>query len=252
MSSPDGEPGTDLVEALPGLARVAVGAWLRIVRALLSPEDAARILGELGSGLRRYARELLGIQDLDNRVRALMPGPGSHMRAAARGAPRSLREQGADLLRASADVSTEDGTHPAYGRILAELAPDEGRILRLLALQGPQPAIDVRAANLIGVGSQLVAQGLNMIGTEAGLRHPERVPAYLNNLDRLGLVRFPHEPIDNPMRYQVLEAQPDAMEALGRAGRARTVQRSVALTAFGQDFCDVVLPLDEAELRAQT
>jgi hypothetical protein len=155
-------------------------------------------------------------------------------------------------LRASADVSTEDGTHPAYGRILAELAPDEGRILRLLALQGPQPAIDVRAANLIGVGSQLVAQGLNMIGTEAGLRHPERVPAYLNNLDRLGLVRFPHEPIGNPMRYQVLEAQPDALEALKRAGRARTVQRSVALTAFGRDFCDVVLPLDEAELRAQT
>jgi hypothetical protein len=208
---------------------------------------------QFGSGLRSYARELLGIQDLDNRVRQLLPGPGSRMRAAARGEPatdRSLREQGADLLRQSADVGVEDGAHPAYARILSELAPDEARILRLLAVGGPQPSIDVRAANLIGVGSQLVAQGLNLIGAEAGCRHPERVPLYLNNLDRLGLIWFPHDPVDNPMRYQVLEAQPDAMQAIKRAGRAKTVHRSVRLTAFGQDFCQVCLPFEDGEVDA--
>jgi hypothetical protein len=253
------EPGTELVQVLPGLARLAVGAglrtavWgietsLRVLRGTLSVEEAARALEQLGSGLRTYARELLGIQDLDNRVRQLSPGPASEMRAAARGeigGDRSLREQGAHLLRQSADVGAEDGAHPAYARILAELAPDEARILRLLALEGPQPAIDVRAANLIGVGSQLVAQGLNLIGAEAGCRHPERVPLYLNNLDRLGLIWFPRDPIDNPMRYQVLEAQPEAMEAIRQAGRAKTVHRSVRLTAFGQDFCQVCLPFDE-------
>jgi hypothetical protein len=260
------ESSTELVQALPGLARIATGAWLRtavwgietslkVARLLLSPEDAARMIDDVGSGLRNYARELLGIQDLDNRVRQLMPGPASRMRAAARAEPgteRSLRAQGAELLRTSADVSAEDGAHPAYARILAELAPDEGRILRLLAVGGPQPAIDVRSSNLVGVGSQLVAQGLNLIGTEAGCRHPERVPAYLNNLHRLGLIWFPKDPIDNPQRYQVLEAQPDAMEAIKRAGRAKTVHRSVALTAFGRDFCDVVLPSEDAEIEALT
>jgi Abortive infection alpha len=103
---------------------------------------------------------------------------------------------------------------------------------------------------LIGVGSQLVAQNLNLIGTEAGCRHPERVPVYLNNLDRLGLARFPREPIDNPQRYQVLEAQPDALAAIKRAGRAKTVHRSVELTPFGRDFCEVCLPSDEAEIEA--
>lgn len=250
MSPEDKEPGTDLVQALPGLARLAIETWVRVARALLSPEEAARVVGDVAAGLRMYARELLGVQDLENRVRQLMPGPGSQMRAASRGDQRSLREQGAELLRASADVFTADGTHPAYERIVAELAPDEGRILRLLALGGPQPALDVRASNLIGVGSQLVARGINMIGTEAGLRHPDRVPAYLNNLDRLGLIWFPHEALDNPTRYQVLEAQPDAMEAIKRAGRARTVYRSVALTPFGKDFVEVVLPLDE--LRSPT
>jgi hypothetical protein len=258
------EPSTELVQVLPGLARFAVGAGLRtalwgietslkLVRGAISVEEAGRMLQQFGSGLRSYARELLGIQDLDNRVRQLLPGPASRMRATARAETsnsRSLREQGADLLRKSADVAAEDGTHPAYARILSELAPDEARILRLLAVEGPQPTIDVRAANLIGVGSQLVAQGLNLIGAEAGCRHPERVPLYLNNLDRLGLVWFPRDPIDNPMRYQVLEAQPDAMQAIRQAGRAKTIHRSVRLTAFGQDFCQVCLPFDDAEIEA--
>lgn len=258
------EPSTELVQVVPGLARFAIGAGLRtaiwgietslkVIRGAMSVEEAARVLGQLGSGLRSYARELLGIQDLDDRVGQLMPGPATRMRAAARAdasGSRSLREQGADLLRQSADVAAADGTHPAYARILSELAPDEARILRLLAVEGPQPTIDVRAANLIGVGSQLVAHGLNLIGAEAGCRHPDRVPLYLNNLDRLGLVWFPREPIDNPMRYQVLEAQPDAMQAIREAGRAKVAHRSVRLTAFGQDFCQVCLPFDDAEIEA--
>jgi Abortive infection alpha len=257
------EPSTELVQALPGLARIAAGAWLRTVvwaaetsvklaRVVLSPEDAARLIGDVGSGLREYARALLGIDDLDSRVRQLMPGPASQMRSAARETTPSLRVRGAELLRSSADLDAEDGEHPAFARVVAELAPDEGRILRLLATDGPQPTIDVRSANLIGVGSQLVAQGINLIGTEAGCLHPDRVPLYLSNLDRLGLIWFPKDPIDNPQRYQVLEAQPDAMEAIKRAGRAKTMHRSVALTAFGQDFCRVVLPSEESEIEALT
>jgi hypothetical protein len=40
----------------------------------------------------------------------------------------------------------------------------------------------------------------------------------------------------------VLEAQPDVIEALRSKGRGRTVRRSIALTPFGRDFCDRVLP----------
>ncbi len=246
----------ELTQAMPGLLRFAALMWIRgaiwgvetsarLVRLALSPEDALRRLQEVRSGLRTYAWELLGIQDLDERLSQIQPGPGSQLRASARGGELSLREQGAELLRQSADVNADDGAHPAYARILSELAPDEGRILRLLATEGAQPTIDVRSANLIGVGSQLVAQGLNLIGTEAGCRHPDRVPLYLNNLDRLGLVWFPRDPIEDPMRYQVLEAQPDAMDAMKHAGRAKTVHRSVKLTNFGEDFCHTVLPLDD-------
>jgi hypothetical protein len=112
--------------------------------------------------------------------------------------------------------------------------------------------VDVRVGKALGVvGSQLVAPGLSMIGAQAGCRYGDRVPAYLNNLFRLGLIWFSRESLDDPLRYQVLEAQPDVIEAMRRAGRgARTVRRSIHLTPFGEDFCQVCLPLHTAELDA--
>ena len=218
--------------------------------------------------MREYAREFLGVDDLDQRVRILSPsdsrfGAGAGPAAAARAKRRredeedqppevALRVQAAELLRQSADVRVDDRTHPAYARILQELAPDEARILRLLAVEGPQPAVDVRAANLIGVGSQLVATGLNMVGPEAGVRHVDRVEAYLNNLQRLGLVQFSDEPLDDAIRYQVLEAQPHVLEPIRNATRAKSQHRTLRLTPFGKDFCDVALPVDTAEIEALT
>ena len=158
---------------------------------------------------------------------------------------QALREQGAELLRQSADGYTDQSAHPAYARILEELAPDEARILRMLADRGPQPAVDVRSVQLLGLGSQSVAEGLNMIGPQAGCRHPERVPSYLNNLYRLGLIWFSKEPVDDAIAYQVLEAQPMVLDAIKGAPRAKTVQRSILLTPFGTDFCDVCLPAYE-------
>jgi hypothetical protein len=260
--SPNGAgPPETLAEALPGLVRVAAAVWVRtgvwaletslrvgarVARASTSPEAAAELVEEVRSGIRSYARELLGVTDLDERVRAL--GPPRHRPGAAgvdadRG---SLREQGAELLRQSADVEADDDAHPAYARILSELAPDEGRILRRLALDGPQPSVDVRSANLIGVGSQLVAQDLTMIGTESGCRHLDRVPAYLTNLRRLGLIAITASALEDPMRYQVLEAQPDAAEAMRQAGRVKTVHKRIELTPFGREFCEAVLPLESA------
>lgn len=243
-------PIEEALELVPAIGRLTAAAWFRstvwgveagvklgtrLVRVVV-PAEAFELGEELGSALRSYAQELLGIREIDERVRELMP---------AEGASSSLRARGAELLRQSADVGDDDGAHPAYARILTELSPDEARILRLIARDGPQPTLDVRASNLIGVGSQLVAQGLSMMGTEAGCRHPERVPAYVNNLQRLGLISTSQESLDDPGRYQVLEAQPEAMEAIKRAGRARTDHRTVRLTAFGEDFCHVCLPFDE-------
>ncbi|HWE32604.1 MAG TPA: Abi-alpha family protein [Solirubrobacteraceae bacterium] len=161
------------------------------------------------------------------------------------GVPGSLRSRGEELLYKSRDVHYEEAAHPAYERLLDSLAPDEARILRLMLLEGPQPAIDIRTGGPLGlISSRLIAPGLSMIGPRAGLRYVERVPAYLNNLNRLGLIWFSRETLRDPMRYQVLEAQPDVLDAVHSVRQAKIIRRSIHLTPFGEGFCRASLVPD--------
>lgn len=96
------------------------------------------------------------------------------------------------------------------------------------------------------VNSRLIAAGLSMIGARAGCRYVERVPSYLNNLFRLGLIWFSRETLRESHRYQVLEAQPDVLEAIHSVSHAKVVRRSIHLTPFGTDFCRIALCPEEA------
>lgn len=154
-----------------------------------------------------------------------------------------LRERGERLLSQSAEIGREEPFHPAYPSILDELATDEARILRLLATEGMQASVDVYDKQYIPFTSRLVAQNLSMVGNDAGCRDKERTPIYLQNLDRLGLVRFADEPVENLKRYQVLDAQPHIEAAMENAKRPKTVYGSIQLTEFGIDFCEACLPV---------
>jgi deazaflavin-dependent oxidoreductase (nitroreductase family) len=220
-----------------------------VLRAARSGESTAELLRDAGEDVRTLARELLGVADATAAAAgARRASPDAEASSNGTRDHESLRARAAELLRLSADVRYEEAAHPAYERILDELAPDEGRILRLLMREGAQPAVDVRSSRTLGVTSQLVAPGLSMIGAHAGCRYIDRVPAYLNNLYRLGLIWFSREPLEDPVRYQVLEAQPDVLAALHAGGRARTVRRSILLTPFGESFCEVCMPAVPATL----
>lgn len=264
-----------VAESLPGLARIAasgvfhtaqwgVGASVRtgrrVARALVDPEAAAELGHDVGeaagvvAGLARAVTEGRplpdAVADVGARVRG--DGAGVHTANATPPAPtgrerdQDLRARGAELLDRSRDVWNTDTAHPAYARILDELAPDEARILLLLLEGGPQPSVDVRTGGPIGmVSSQLIAPGLTMIGARAGCRYLDQVPSYLNNLFRLGLMWFSREPLRDPMQYQVVEAQPDVLEAMHSVRFPKVVRRSIHLTPFGEDFCRTCL-VDDA------
>ncbi len=244
----------NLLRTVPGLARIAAAAYwrsarwtmraskdagTRVIRAAVTGQDPGELFRSTGAEIRERTRRVLGVEPRQEERVAMTPEAAEAEREEAR---KSLRERGEELLRRSADVNFDEGSHPAYARILDDLAPDEARILRLLA-RGPQPAVDVRSGLMpLKSTSELVAAGLNMIGQESGCRHLEDVPAYLNNLFRLGLVWFSSEPLPDPQRYSVLEAQPEVARALDAAGHTRTVRRSIHLTPFGADFCSLCLP----------
>jgi hypothetical protein len=244
------------VRALPGLARLAATAWWhttgwavgtsleagrRIAEVALAPQKAPGLAADVRAAARDTLRQVLDLADDSERAShdpASEPDTGSRNGAA----PSTLRDQGEALLRRSRDVHYSEDAHPAYARILSELAPDEGRILHLLLLKGPQPAVDIRTGGPLGIlSSRLLAPGLTMIGARAGCRYVERTPSYLHNLFRLGMVWFSRETLQDPAPYQVLEAQPDVLEATHSVRFAKIVRRSIHLTPFGEDFCRVSL-----------
>jgi Abortive infection alpha len=254
------ERDPSLLRTVPGLARIAAAAYWRsarwtvrastqassrVIRAAVTGQDPGDLFRSTGAEVRERTRRVLGIEPRLEELSAMTPQAAEAEREEAR---KSLRDRGEELLRQSADVNFDEGSHPAYARILEDLAPDEARILRLLADQGPQPSVDVRAGLVpLKSTSELVAAGLNMIGPEAGCRHLDDVPAYLNNLFRLGLIWFSSESLPDPLSYQVLEAQPEVAAAMEAAGRTRTVRRSIHLTPFGADFCNLCLPGETGE-----
>jgi hypothetical protein len=242
------------LELAPGVARVtasslwhagvwAAGSYVRVGRRLagvvLQPQTGPELAREvLDDSVRIFRAAFPG---------APLPARGDHDDRAAERSRTSLRASGEELLRRSRDVRDEEDAHPAYERILSELAPDEARVLRLLLVKGPQATVDIRTGGPIGlIRSHLVAPGLSMIGSRAGCRYVERVPSYLNNLFRLGLIWFSRETLRDHHQYQVLEAQPDVLAAIHSVSAARVVRRSIHLTPFGEDFCRMCLT-DPAE-----
>jgi hypothetical protein len=253
------------VHDVPGMARVVavssfrVGLWAattgvragqRLVDVTLHPSHAGELAEDLQMAAHAVTRALVG-SDVEARMRQVatdnpvvrgvahaMDSVGSSTPPPAEPEPvNPLHEAGQRLLRQSRDVWNDDEGHPAYARIISELAPDEGRILVLLLRKGPQATVDVRTGGLVGtLSSSLVKANLNMIGAMAGCRHVDRVPSYLHNMSRLGLVWFSKETLRDPQEYQVLEAQPDVLEAMRSVRRAKVVRRSIHLTPFGEDF----------------
>lgn len=266
-AGPRREPIHPAVDSIPGLARVAASAawhttgwgaktsakaWLRVGRAVVNPDEAqdlardvgkaAVVVGDLARSMSEGVPVAKALMEAGESLGGLVETPNvvNGFLIAARTSkppPPTLREQGQSLLSKSRDVWSTDQGHPAYERILTEMAPDEARIMVLLVKSGPQPSVDVRTGGPIGmVSSQLIAPGLTMIGARSGARYVEQVPSYLNNLHRLGLIWFSREALSDPMVYQVVEAQPDVIAAMHSVKFPKVVRRSIHLTPFGEDF----------------
>lgn len=258
---------TTVVRALPDVAKVAgeviwrtnqwtINASLHVgdvvLRGAVSGQSATVLVNQLGQEARRSLREALGLAEApDPMPRSLRERIGTDG-SVDPSAKISLPDRMNALLDASSDLSYPDFGHPAYVRLLSELSPDEARILRLFAQRGPQPSVDVRTKRLFGAGSELIAPGLTMIGRYAGCRNSDRVPAYLNNLFRLGLIWFSREELPEQSLYDVLEAQEEVEEAMERAGKGTTVRRSIELTAFGRNLCAMTGLLPPSDNHART
>lgn len=222
--------------AIGNAVKGTIDSGKEIVKEVQSGEPVIDIIDERVEAVRNAAWNALGLKDHTDDLLQGSTRNSSY---------RDLRAAGDRLLERSCDESSQPrNEHPAFVAILQELAPDEARILRFLALAGPQPAIDVRTKTPFGVGSERLAGGINMIADMAGCTYPDRNQQYLANLNRLGMVRFSEEQVEDPRRYSLIEAQPIAAEAMAKAKKAVTVYRSIYLSLFGKQFCEVCFTMD--------
>lgn len=177
----------------------------------------------------------------------------------------------ADLVRRRFDELIERSTHvgddaglPAFLEVVAQLTPDEARILRLLADEGPAPAVDLEAVSLVGRGSRTVLAHQTMVADRAGCIAPEEVATYLANLQRLGIVEHRDDELEGHADYQLIVGTPDYRAAArryreDRLWRARARRGSLHLSAFGTHFvavcmgrpADTVLPVGSTSARSR-
>ncbi|WP_185981721.1 Abi-alpha family protein [Skermania sp. ID1734] len=227
--------GSSLLRAMGAFTKGSIDTAKEIAEEVSAGEPLSEIFDTRVEQVRHAAVSVLGLEDSTNGYEA----------RAKRGTVDNLKNYGNGLIKKSWNPSSQPrGAHPSFAAILHELTPDEARILRFLAVSGPQPAIDIRTKTPFGVGSERLAGGINMIADMAGCAWPDRDQHYLANLNRLGLVRFSEEPVEDFRRYSLVEAQPKADAAKDKAKKAIAVYRSIYLSLFGKQFCETVFDLE--------
>lgn len=115
-----------------------------------------------------------------------------------------LRELYANLLATSMDLRTTLDAHPAFVEILKQLSPDEARIATLFHDHRGFPSIRLVTVSETGA---LPYKRITLLSETAQCRYPRLEPTYLDNLQRLGLIRVEdNRPFAMISRYQEIES----------------------------------------------
>lgn len=107
-----------------------------------------------------------------------------------------LREMYANLLASAMDKTTASVTHPAFVRIIEQLAPDEARILAVLADRGSGETLCHEVTDESGFrrhNDEYVFQQWDAICNKAGVEHTDNNGAYMDNLLRLRILAQVYE-----------------------------------------------------------
>jgi hypothetical protein len=129
------------------------------------------------------------------------------------GQESDLRQLYLNLLATSMDATTAEKAHPGFVEVIRQLTPDEAKIMRQLASLAPPNR-----------NTHYVEHTIRLTPAEARTvcEHGRLLPAYLNNLLRLGLNKQPHT---------IEEGEPDEYTYYFH------------LTPYGRQFSDACIDL---------
>lgn len=159
-----------------------------------------------------------------------------------------LRELFENLLARSIDVETTRHVHPAFVGMISQMTPDEARILRSIT-QSEYAAAHVQ--DFSGGESNGVARGLrSLLGHGIGIDET-RLPEYISNLARLGIVRVDWG-MSTTVDYDAYARIEEIVKAELRvddADRKLNFMAGVILvTALGAQFLNMCVPNGDRRL----
>ena len=160
-----------------------------------------------------------------------------------------LSDMYANLLAASMDKSTAQGAHPAFVEIIRQLTPDEAKLVSLFLQEMAFPLLSVRweykEPTKERKGGLDVLVNYSQLGEAAGCEFNHLVPAYIDNLCRLGLADIPAMFIYmSPGVYDALENSPvvaalKTQIELNPDLRANVERKGLKITEPGKQFARV-------------
>jgi hypothetical protein len=237
--APGGAARGDRSAGLRTLARVALGPVMALPQTARGLPDLLLALGQRGAAIpaarRRAPNAALALKALAGVVRSA----------------GGVRDGYLSLLTATMDRAVADDVHPAFVDLLGQLADDEMRLLATLNGGGPFPLLSLSSRLRHGGASRVELHHFSLLGVRAGCQRPERAPAYLDNLHRLGLVEIrPTRVTDDVRMFQDLEADPTVAAIRARIEAEPAVHlgpisetivadiqyKSLFVTPFGQQF----------------
>jgi hypothetical protein len=229
----------DLGAGIRTLARLALAPIAALPKTAARLPDLLRTLGERGLAIpaarRRTPNAMLAMRALSGFVRS----------------EREVRDGYLSLLTATMDNAVADDVHPAFIDMLAQLGGDELRLLASLGSEGPFPLLSLSSRLRHGGASRVELRHFSLLGDRAGCDRPQRTPAYVDNLARLGLVEIrPTRITDDVRMFQDLEEHPLVVAARARIEGQPPVRigpisepivvdvqyKSLFVTAFGRQF----------------
>lgn len=159
-----------------------------------------------------------------------------------------LRDMYANLLANSMNKFVKNGVHPSFVEIIKQLSPDEAKLLGYINRQEtgiPMVFLNVRKKS---GGTLVLDNGFTNATELCGCDYPLDGEKYLDNLERLGLLKRSQELyFINRTVYRALKEhsyialQKKHIEMRSDVEKVEYIEGSAELTQFGKSFCKMCI-----------
>lgn len=153
-----------------------------------------------------------------------------------------LKELYANLLASSMDSATTKDAHPSFVEIIKQLSSDEAKLLTALISTDQEPAVTIRNNREDNSGGRDQFRNFTALGEKVGVQDYSRIPNYLDNLCRLGLLEIPASYVlIGENIYKHLDDHPvvkSIVESINKEDRRKSelVHKTIIVTGLGRQF----------------